>query len=110
MNEIVHLDVTDFDAFLAAATTPVIVDFWAAWCAPCRAVAPELEKLNTRYAGALRIAKVDIDAHPSLAERYEIRSIPTLLCFTPGALAPQRVIGAAAAEVYAARFGFPTVA
>lgn len=107
MSSVVTLTTDTFDAFLTEATTPVIVDFWAAWCGPCRAVAPEVEKLSTRYGAALKVGKVDVDAEGALAERYEIRSIPTLLCFLPGNPVPLRAIGATSAEAYATKFGLP---
>ena len=107
-SELAHLTADSFDAFLTeAGDRPVVVDFWAAWCAPCRAVAPEVERLAILKGDAIRVAKVDIDAHPILAERFEIRSIPTLLCFRKGEATPKRAIGLATAEVYAERFALP---
>ena len=108
MSEVVTLTTESFATFVAGAATPVIVDFWAAWCAPCRAVAPEVEKLSNRYGAALKVGKVDIDAEGALAERYAIRSIPTLLCFLPGNPVPLRAVGATSAEGYAAKFGLLT--
>ena len=63
---------------------PVVVDFWAAWCGPCRMVAPELEKLSADRAGKILVAKVDTDALPEVAGRFGIRSIPTLISFQNG--------------------------
>jgi putative thioredoxin len=85
----------DFDARVLAASRsqPVLVDFWAAWCAPCRMLAPVLERLSTEYAGRLEIAKVDADAEPALAARYGVRSLPTLALFTGGTLV-EALIGA----------------
>ena len=79
---------------------PILVDFWAAWCGPCKAVAPILEELSTEYEGKARIAKLDVDSHPAIAAKYGIRSIPTLLLFKEGKLAEQ-IIGAQSREALA---------
>jgi len=63
---------------------PVVVDFWAAWCGPCRMVAPELEKLAEKYDGAVDVVKVDVDANPALSQAFNILSIPTIAFFQPG--------------------------
>lgn len=95
---------SDFDALVRAATIPVLVDFWAAWCGPCRMVAPELEKLAHAEAGRVLIAKVDTEALPDIAGRYGIRSIPTLVLFRSGREAC-RVSGAMPASAIARSFG-----
>jgi thioredoxin 2 len=77
-------DAADFDELIGSAPLPVLVDFWAAWCGPCRAVAPELERLANSRAGSLIVAKVDTDALPELAARYRIQSIPTMILFRDG--------------------------
>ena len=74
----------DFDRLIAASTLPVVVDYWAPWCGPCRMVAPELEKVATRLAGRVVVVKVNTDALPDLGERFGIRSIPTLAVFAGG--------------------------
>jgi thioredoxin 2 len=76
--------VADFDRLVAHASIPVVVDYWAPWCGPCRMVAPELEKVAARQAGTLLVAKVNTDALPELGERYGIRSIPTMAVFSAG--------------------------
>ena len=63
---------------------PVLVDFWASWCAPCRAVAPYVEQLAGEYKGKLKVAKLDTDAHQAIARRYQIQSIPTFIVFQNG--------------------------
>ena len=87
---------SDFDELVRDAKGPVLVDFWAAWCGPCRAVAPELEKIAEQRAGSVVVAKVDTEALPDVAGRFAIRSIPTMVLFRHGAEA-NRLSGAMSA-------------
>lgn len=89
----IHLTEQTFDEALIAAQGLVMVDFWAAWCGPCRAIAPVLEDIAAVSPGRVTLMKVDVDENPGLATRYEIRSIPTILFFEDGALI-DRVVGA----------------
>ena len=75
---------SDFDQLVARSSIPIVVDFWAPWCGPCRMVAPELEKVAARRAGQIIVAKVNTDAVPDLGQRLRIQSIPTLAIFAGG--------------------------
>jgi thioredoxin 1 len=90
----VELTEESFEQEVLKATIPVLVDFWAAWCGPCKMIAPIVEELATEYEGKLKIGKVDVDNHQKIAMQYGIRSIPTLLMFKGGKVVEQ-IIGAA---------------
>lgn len=81
---------SQFDDIVAAARVPVLVDFWAAWCGPCRAVAPEVKKVAHNLSGKVLVLKVDTDAFDDLAQRYQIQSIPNFAVFSGGRLVRQR--------------------
>src|SRR5262247_854661 len=91
--ETVHLTEENFDAAIGRETGVMMVDFWAEWCGPCRAVAPVLEDLARESGGKVGFAKVNVDENPGLAARYGIRSIPTILLVKEGKVV-QQVIGA----------------
>ena len=90
------LTVTDaqFKTEVLDSAVPVLVDFWATWCAPCRAIAPTVEELAGKYAGKMKVAKLDVDSNQETAQKYNIRSIPTLLVFKGGQVVEQ-IVGAA---------------
>ena len=92
--ETIHLTEQNFDEALAAARGLVMVDFWAAWCGPCRAIAPVLEQIAEASEGRVTLMKVNVDENPGLAARYGVRSIPTILFVKEGAVV-ERVVGAA---------------
>ena len=88
-------EVTDssFESDVVGATTPVVVDFWAVWCGPCRMVAPIVDELATEYEGKVGFAKLNVDENPEVSMKYGIRSIPTLLVFKDGKPVDQ-IVGA----------------
>lgn len=92
MGKLVGVSDETFEAEVLQADLPVLADFWATWCAPCRRIAPILEDLAAEYEGRLKVAKVDVDANPTLADRYNVRSIPTLAVFKDGVLV-ERIVG-----------------
>ena len=90
-DHIKHVSDATFDSDVLQSTTPVLVDYWAEWCGPCKMIAPVLEDLARDYAGRLTVAKLDIDANPATTTKFGIRGIPTLLLFKGGQVAAQKV-------------------
>ena len=84
MAEPLKVDDTSFKSVVIEANVPILVDFWAPWCAPCRSIAPVVDELAGEYAGRVGFAKVNVDENPKVATDYGVRSIPTLLIFKEG--------------------------
>ena len=98
-----ELDAAQWDAAVLAADGPVVVDFWAPWCRPCKAIRPFLEELETEAAGRVAFAGLDVDEHPEISARYDVLSIPTVILFAGGE--PQAtVVGARPKGYFAEAF------
>ena len=111
MSEIKVATDANFQELVLGSDKPVVVDFWATWCGPCKMVAPEMEKLAAKYDGTVQVVKVDVDANPALSQAFNIMSIPTIAFFRPGndengkAFTPQGVVGFRPLEQLEAQFG-----
>ena len=86
-----HVSDASFDADVLKSDKPVLVDYWAEWCGPCKMIAPVLEDMAKEYAGRLTVAKLDIDANPAITSQFGIRGIPTLILFKSGKAHAQKV-------------------
>ena len=91
MSSIQHLNDQNFRAFIETAHQPVLVDFWADWCAPCKMIAPILEEIASEYSETLKVCKIDIDSNEGTPPKYGIRGIPTLMLFRDGQVEATKV-------------------
>jgi thioredoxin 1 len=90
-NQVLTATDANFDTEVLKSSTPVLVDFWAEWCGPCRALGPTIDELATQYAGKVKVVKMNVDENPGTPGKYRIRGIPTLLMFKGGQLVDQLV-------------------
>jgi len=90
VSEPIEADTRSFDEIITGAKVPVLVDFWAAWCGPCRMAAPEVQQLAREMSGQALVLKVDTEAHPDLAARFRVQSIPNFMVFRGGRAVYQR--------------------
>jgi thioredoxin 1 len=93
MADLLQITDNNFDQEVLKSPIPVLIDFWAEWCGPCRMIAPIVEELAKTYNGKLKVTKLDVDAYGSIAQRYRILSIPTVMIFKNGQVASQ-IVGA----------------
>ncbi len=89
--DVINVADSNFDEVVLKSETPALVDFWASWCAPCRAIAPIVEEMATQYKGRVRVTKMNVDENPSTPGRYGVRGIPTLILFKDGKVVDQLV-------------------
>ena len=90
-DNLVHVTDTSFEGDVLQSEIPALIDFWAAWCGPCKMIAPLLEELSDEYAGRIKVCKIDVDSNPETAAKYNVRGIPTLLVFKNGSIEATKV-------------------
>jgi thioredoxin 1 len=102
MSNVIELNDNNFEEEVIKSSEPVLVDFWAEWCGPCKMIAPSVENISNEYEGKLKVGKLDVDSNPTVSSTYGIRSIPTLLIFKNGAPVDQ-IVGAVGQNVIASK-------
>ena len=102
MSNVIELNDSNFDSEVVKSDKPVLVDFWAEWCGPCKMIAPSVEKISEEYSDKIKVGKLDVDSNPNISSTFGIRSIPTLLIFKNGAPVDQ-IVGAVSKEVIASK-------
>ncbi|MFL2677615.1 MAG: thioredoxin [Dehalococcoidia bacterium] len=102
MSNVIEFNDSNFDSEVVKSDKPVLVDFWAEWCGPCKMIAPSVEKISEEYSDKLKVGKLDVDSNPNISSTFGIRSIPTLLIFKNGAPVDQ-IVGAVSKEVIASK-------
>ena len=102
MSNVIELNDNNFEEEVIKSGDPVLVDFWAEWCGPCKMIAPSVENISSEYEGKLKVGKLDVDSNPTVSSTYGIRSIPTLLIFKNGAPVDQ-IVGAVGQNVIASK-------
>ena len=94
----VEITESNFETEVIKSEIPVLIDFWAVWCAPCRVLAPTVETISEEYAGRVKVGKLDVDANGSISSRFSIKGIPTLLLFKNGQVKEQ-IVGAVSRDI-----------
>ena len=102
MSNVIELNDSNFDDEVVKSDLPVLVDFWAEWCGPCKMIAPSVEKISEEYSDKLKVGKLDVDSNPNISSTFGIRLIPTLLIFKNGSPVDQ-IVGAVSKEVISAK-------
>tara|TARA_B100000676_G_scaffold311112_1_gene379851 strand:+ start:633 stop:956 length:324 start_codon:yes stop_codon:yes gene_type:complete len=102
MSNVIELNDSNFENEVVKSDLPVLVDFWAEWCGPCKMIAPSVEKISEEYSDKLKVGKLDVDSNPNISSTFGIRSIPTLLIFKNGTPVDQ-IVGAVSKDAISSK-------